>query len=112
MLNKIILIAHAQDFRVLSARAGATSGSRLSLLDILVSLINLLLALSGVVILIFMLYGGFLWMTAGGQEDQVKKAKTIISNSVIGLIIVLSAFSIATFVQGALNPTAIEEDPE
>jgi len=48
------------------------------------------------------LYGGFKWMTAGGNEEQVGEAKKIIISGVIGLIIILSAYAIANFVVGAI----------
>ena len=48
-------------------------------------------------------------MTAGGQEDKIEQAKKILKNGIIGLIIILSAWGIATFVltklMGATNGT-------
>jgi hypothetical protein len=37
-------------------------------------------------------------MTAGGNEDNVKKAKRLLSQSIIGLIIIVTAYAISTFV--------------
>lgn len=61
-------------------------------------IIGIALSLVGVVFLVLMIYGGFLWMTAGGEADKVKKAKGIIINAVIGLIIVLASYAITFFV--------------
>jgi len=44
------------------------------------------------------LYAGFQWMTAGGNEDKVSSAKKIISAAVVGLIIILLAWAIVNFV--------------
>ena len=44
------------------------------------------------------LYAGFLWMTAGGEEDRASRAKKLLSNGVIGLAIILSAYAISYFV--------------
>jgi len=44
-----------------------------------------------------MVYAGFLWMTAGGVEENVTKAKSLLMQAVIGLAIVLSAYSITIF---------------
>ena len=44
----------------------------------------------GVIFVFLMIYGGFLWMSDQGNEDQVKKAKDLISAAIIGLIIVAS----------------------
>lgn len=42
-------------------------------------------------------YAGYLWMTAGGNEETVTKAKQLLKNGIIGLVIVLSAYSITIF---------------
>ena len=52
----------------------------------------------GVIFLGFVIYGGITWMTASGSEDKVKSAKKIITNSVIGLIIVVLAYAISAFI--------------
>ena len=44
------------------------------------------------------IYGGFVWLTAGGSEDRIATAKKVISAAVIGLIIVLLAWAIVIFV--------------
>lgn len=62
------------------------------------SVINTVLALLGVILVVLIIYGGFLWMTAGGNEEQIKKAKKFLSNAIIGLVIVLAAYSITFFV--------------
>ena len=56
----------------------------------------------GIVLLVVIIYGGFLWMTAGGDETQVQKAKAWILNGIIGLIIVLLAYAITNFVVGQI----------
>ena len=65
-------------------------------------IINGVLGLLGVVFLCFMVYGGYLWMTAGGKEDRVTKAKDILTNSTIGLAIVLAAYAFTYFVVSKL----------
>lgn len=66
-------------------------------------IVNAALGLLGVVLLVLILYGGFLWMTAGGNEDQVSKAKKIITNAVVGLVIIMAAYAIAGFVVEAVS---------
>jgi len=60
--------------------------------------INVALSVVGLVFLILMLYGGYLWMTARGKEERLNKAKETIEASIIGLIIVLAAYGITYFV--------------
>lgn len=52
----------------------------------------------GIIFVCLMIYAGFLWMTAGGNEDNVDKAKKLIMAAVIGLAIVLASYSITYFV--------------
>lgn len=63
------------------------------------------LSLAGTIFLVLTVYAGILWMTAAGNEDQVTKAKDIVSQAVIGLAITLAAYAITAFVTGKLNPT-------
>ena len=56
------------------------------------------MAFIGIVMVVLMLYAGFLWMTAGGNDEQIGKAKGIIVAAIIGLAIVLSAYALTTFV--------------
>jgi hypothetical protein len=66
-------------------------------------IIYIILGFSGVVLLGLLLYAGFLWMTAGGDESKVKQAKAYIQNAVIGLVIVASSFAITAFVLSQLS---------
>ena len=62
------------------------------------SLVKLLMTFLGIIAVIIMLYGGFIWMTAAGNEDKVDQAKKLIAAGIIGLVIILSAFLIVNFV--------------
>lgn len=70
--------------------------------DIAASVINIILGFLGIVAVIIILLGGFKWMTAGGNEDKVGEAKKLIVAGVIGLVIIIAAFAIATFVLDSL----------
>jgi hypothetical protein len=61
-------------------------------------IIQAFLGILGVVALVLIIYAGWLWMTAGGDEEKVSHAKRILTQAVIGLIIILASFAITTFV--------------
>ena len=61
-------------------------------------IINQFLGFAGVIVVVLFIYGGFLWMTAGGSEEKVSKGKKYITNAVIGLIIIFAAYAITNFV--------------
>lgn len=52
----------------------------------------------GIIFIVLTMYAGFLWMTAGGNEEKVTKAKTLLFQAVIGLAIILAAYSITLMV--------------
>ncbi len=60
--------------------------------------VNVLMTISGIVFLLIIVYGGFLYMTAGGQEDRIKKAKRMLVSGIIGVIIITSSFAISFYV--------------
>ena len=70
--------------------------------EIAASVIRVILGFLGIIAVIIILLGGFKWMTAGGNEDKVGEAKKLIIAGVIGLIIILASWGIATFVINAL----------
>jgi len=77
-------------------------GGTTDVATIIGSLVSQVLGLVGVLFLILMIYGGFLWMTAQGNEEQIKKAKNVITGAVIGAVIVFMAYSITYFVTETL----------
>lgn len=89
---------------VVTNGAGTTEGS---LSTVVGDIISTALTLVGIIFLILMVYAGFLWMTARGAEDQIEKAKSIISAAVIGLVLIMSAYAISVLVTGSFStPTA------
>lgn len=72
------------------------------------SIINIALGFMGVIAVVILLIGGFKWMTAGGNEDKVSEAKKMLGYGVIGLVIVLAAWGVATFVVDSIyNSTTV-----
>ncbi len=66
--------------------------------SILGSVIKTVLSLLGIVFVILIIFSGYQWMMAGGNEEQVSKAKDRIRDAVIGVIIVVLAYAITAFV--------------
>ena len=61
-------------------------------------IVRLLLGFLGIVAILLMLYGGFLWFTSAGNEEKVSQAKKVISAAIIGLVIIFISYAIAQFV--------------
>jgi hypothetical protein len=66
-------------------------------------IVGVVLSFVGVLFLGLMIYGGFYWMLARGNQAEVTKAKDLIEAAVIGLIIVMAAYAITAYVGGILS---------
>ncbi|PIZ81056.1 MAG: hypothetical protein COY02_03195, partial [Parcubacteria group bacterium CG_4_10_14_0_2_um_filter_41_6] len=83
------------------------------------SVINIALGFLGMLATIMIIYAGFKWLTAAGNEDQVTKAKETLRNAVIGIAVIFLSFVIVNFVVNQLTDTvgggggggAVPEDP-
>ncbi len=69
-----------------------------SFAETLGDIVRAALSFVGVIFMILMVYAGFMWMTARGEEDKISKAQNIIRAAIIGLIITVGAYSITSFV--------------
>ncbi|MDO8511667.1 MAG: hypothetical protein Q7S57_00165 [bacterium] len=65
---------------------------------LLLQLVNYALGLVGVLALGFIVYGGFLYITAHGDDKQVTSAKGIIINAIIGIIVIGLAAALVNFI--------------
>ncbi|MDO8668002.1 MAG: hypothetical protein Q7K35_02785 [bacterium] len=70
----------------------------IALTEIIGTVVGAALGLIGVIFLLLMIYAGYNWMTAQGEEEKVTKAKDTIIRAVIGIIIVVGAYAIWAFV--------------
>jgi hypothetical protein len=70
--------------------------------EIIARIINAVLQILGIIFMGLIIYGGYIWFSARGNDSEVKKAQDVLRNSVIGLIIVLAAYAITNFVGAAL----------
>jgi hypothetical protein len=75
---------------------------RTNLKDTIGSLINVALGFLGILAVLIILWGGFGWMTSGGEQKKVDAAKGRIVQGIIGLVIIMSSWAIASFVISSL----------
>lgn len=88
------------------AAAGYDIGTAAPTLESYVSkIITIIISALGVIFLALIIYAGITWMTAQGNEEKVRKAKELLTESIIGLIIVLAAYAISFFVLKMLLTT-------
>lgn len=71
-----------------------------SISQIIQNVTNVLLFVVGAAAVIGIIYGGFTYVTSGGDENRLRQAKEAIIYSVVGLVIALLSFLIVSFVTG------------
>lgn len=74
----------------------------ISLGQIVANIIQVALSFLAIIFLALAITAGFKWMTAGGNDDQIKKSQATLKNAIIGLIIVLAAYAIVYFIFNSL----------
>lgn len=77
--------------------SGYTVTGTSTIVDIIGTIIYIILGLVGVIFMGLVIYGGFTWMTAQGNEENVKKAMKILFSALFGLIITLAAYVLTYF---------------
>jgi len=70
-------------------------------------IVKAIVGASGIFFLILMVWGGYDWMFSGGNEERVTKAKQRIKMAITGLIIVLGAYILASFIIDAIFKNTI-----
>jgi len=92
--------------------AGSNAGyneGQTSPLPIISAIINIILSILGVIFLTMLIYGGYEWMTARGNEQRLEKAKDAIRSAIIGLIIIASAYAISSFVLTRISSKTLNQ---
>ncbi len=89
------------DLTLINAKWAPLSGITAQLF--LVFLINGILIVAGIVAFLFLLIGGVQWILSGGEKEGTEKARKRITNALIGLAIVFSAYAIAFLVNSVFG---------
>lgn len=66
--------------------------------NVIANIVKIVLGFLATIFLVLTVLSGFQWMTAGGNEDQIKSAQGRLKNAIIGLVIVLMAYAITYFI--------------
>lgn len=67
-------------------------------MDILNNVVNWILILAGSIAVVYLIYGGILYITAGGDAEKATKGRTAVVNAIIGIVIILLALVIVQWV--------------
>lgn len=86
-----------------------TSGDDTTLAQTVGNIISASLGILGVLFLAFTVFAGYMYLTAGGDEEQVKNAIKYMRNAIIGLIIVMASFGITKWVVNAIIQSSLTQ---
>ncbi len=92
---KNILIQFAQKIDAGSSGIPTMNGDQL-----LTNALNLIYFLAGVIAVIVIISAGLMYTTSSGDSSRVAKAKNLLTYSIVGLVVVLTAFIITNFIVG------------
>lgn len=68
-------------------------------------IVKVFFSLLGIIFIVLMLYAGYHWMTAAGDQGKIEKAQNTIRRAIIGLVITVGSYAISNFViYKLLNP--------
>jgi len=95
--------AFDKNLKAFNAGAGYTEPKENDIFVYIGQAVQLMLIALGIIFFCLVLYGGFEWMQAMGNDEKVKKAQDILRNAVIGLVIVVAAYALSNFAMSALS---------
>ncbi len=79
----------------------ALSGGRTGLRDIVLTIVNFFLTFLGLLAVVMVIYGGFLYVSSAGNEESVGKAKKILLYAGLGIIVIIVSFALVNTILGA-----------
>jgi len=95
------IVVHAQKLNIVCTGKGGIQEGNCSVDDIVTTgaaFANMLVEISAALFFATFIYGGFMYLISGGRQDWVKKGTDAMSKSAIGMLIVLSAWTIVRYV--------------
>jgi hypothetical protein len=101
LLSVSIFPALAQTVENVESVAVTSGFGTSDLLTIIGNVIKVFLGLLGIIFLVLVIYAGYLWMTAGGDDKRVDRAKKMLINAVVGIVIILFSYGITSFLMNA-----------
>lgn len=64
--------------------------------------LQIFLIIAAIMTLVYMLWGAMDWITSSGEKEKLSKAQNKITNAVIGMIVIIFAFTIFTLITGTI----------
>src|SRR3989338_8699394 len=109
--NAFLLAINIKDGRLIPCECTDTTNCNLnSVFQLIVNITQLILAMTGSLALLMVIYGGAMFIIAAGSPERIQKAKQILVAASIGVAVIFSAWLIVNIVIGALTDGAIHSE--
>ena len=90
------------------AKSGIMTSGETALPNIIGNVIKFVLGFLGIIAVILIITGGFMWMTSMGNPEKVSQAAKLMANAAIGLLIIIGAYAITFFIIQAITGTILK----
>jgi len=70
---------------------------------------NYILTIAGIILLLYLIYGGFQFLTSGGDPKKAQEAQSKITQAIIGFVIIFAAYWIVQIVANVLGLEKIKD---
>ncbi|MCA9359864.1 hypothetical protein H6781_01900 [Candidatus Nomurabacteria bacterium] len=74
-----------------------------SISDLLVAVLNVMIVIATPIVVFFIIYAGFMYVTAKGKAEQIQQASRALTYGVIGGVIIIGSIAITQIVQNVVN---------
>ncbi len=96
---------------ITGAQAGFGSENQ-SIYDLIAGVIGIVLGFLGILIMLYLVWGGWIYATSGGEKEKLEKAKKMMSSAIIGAFIIGAAYVLTNYVLGAIEVAITTEASE
>ncbi|HOZ03075.1 MAG TPA: hypothetical protein PKX78_01100 [Candidatus Woesebacteria bacterium] len=104
---KIINPVYAQNTFIGSTSAGP--GFAISLGSIITTMLSFVMAIAALAVFLYLIWGGFEWITSGGDKNKAEQARTKITTAVIGLFVLASSYALLRLILNILGFDSLTE---
>lgn len=71
---------------------GITSATTLK--DLIINIIRIMLMFAGIIAVVFVIIGGYMYITSGGNAEQAEKGKNTVVNAIVGIVMIILSYVI------------------
>lgn len=96
LISKALAQTNWDSLRV--GEGGGIFGNANNWQNILQTITNMVFMIAGIIAFFYLIYSGFIYLTAGGNPDAAKKGQQGLLNAILGLVIIFLAYGIVRFV--------------